>query len=340
MKHKILSCVPRQMTDAQEKLEWLKSVCDLHQPDILVTPQEFFGGAVMMKHKRDFTHDELFPELSYICKRFGTAMVVGVQERDDDDSNRSAIWFINEYGEYLGRVCKFALPRYDHVDTHGFGNVTPETDFENRFKIFKLHNLHVSAIFCWEVYSDILWTGLGIMKPDIIFNLIKFGPNAWPKVEKVNGKNTVVDFGYGRWAETDDGGWIDRLKMANVWQVKCPIVTSTNSWNLNPRCMPMCGTISGIDGQAPNDVWYPRKEDKLKHIPEKIIVTEIDENAVRAALQNKYIYKDLVGEFPPLSLGRFTMHLKINRIETRLLKGTETKGNIRNNVKGMIYDTE
>lgn len=322
------------MTGAEEKLDWLSHICHSYHPHIIVTPQEFFGGAVMMSHQRDFKYSDLFPQLSQLCKKNKMALVVGVQQRDDNDSNRSAIWFINENGEYLGRVCKFALPRYDHVDTAGFGNVTPEVDFDNRFKVFKLHNLYVSAIFCWEVYSDILWTGLGILKPDIIFNLIKFGPNAWPRVEKIKGKNTVVGFGYGRWAETDDGGWIDRLKMANVWQVKCPIVTSTNSWNLNPRCMPMCGTISGIDGQAPNDVWYPRKEDKLKEIPEKIIVTEIDENAVRAALQNKFIYKELTGQFPPISLGKFTMHLKINRIENRLLGGRAIKN--KQKPKGML----
>jgi len=329
-----LSCIPKQMTDTSEKLDWLRRVCHSYKPHILVTPQEFFGGAVMMNHQRDFHFDELFPALSKLCAENGMALAVGVQQRDDDNSNRTAIWFINEKGEYLGRVCKFALPKYDHVTTHGFGDVTPEDSFENRFKVFKFHKMYVSAMFCWEVYSDILWTGLGILKPDLVFSMIKFGPNAWPKVEKIKGQQTVVGFGYGRWAETDDGGWIDRLKMANVWQVKCPIVNSCNSWNMNPRCMPICGTISGIDGQAPNDYWYPRKEDKLKEIPEKIIVTEIDENAVRAVLYNKFIYKDLVGEFPPMTLGKYTMHLKINRIEGRLLKGTENKTTTK--MKGML----
>ncbi len=320
MIHKILSCIPRQMTDYNEKLDWLVSMAEMHKPHIFVTPQEFFGGAVQMMHQRDFKHADLFPVLSAICKRLNMALVVGVQERDESGANRSAIWFINELGEYLGRVLKFALPRYDHVATGGFGNVVPEDSFENRFKIFKLHNLYTSAIFCWEVYSDVLWTGLGIMKPDVIFNLIKFGPNAWPSVKKVNNKNTVVGFGYGRWAEEDDGGWIARLKMANVWQVKCPIVTSTNSWDLNPRSMPVCGMISGLDGQAVDDHWYPRKEDGLKTIPEKVIISELDENRVRGVLKNKFAYSEAVGEFPPFSLGRFTMHLKINRIEDRMLR--------------------
>lgn len=278
-----------------------------------------------MQHNRDFVFDDLFPILSKICYTNSMALVIGVQQRDSDGTNRTAIWFINEHGEYLGRLIKFALPRYDHVDTNGFGQVTPETNFESRFKVFKLHKLYTSAIFCWEVYSDVLWTGLGLLKPDVIFNLVKFGPNAWPQVQKIKGLNTVTGFGYGKWGERDDGGWIERLHVANLWQVKCPIITSTNSWNLNPRCMSMCGTISNIPGQTNQDVWYPKKEDSFKEIPEKIIISEIDEGAVRGALENKFIYKDLTGSFPPYDLGKYTMMLKINRIENRIIKGHELK---------------
>jgi len=323
---KVLSCIPKQFSTYDEKLKWLTQTARQNRPDIFVTPQEYFGGAVMMPHQRDFTFDSLFPQLSELCAELHMALVVGVQERIGS-INRTAMWFINEDGDFQGRLCKFALPRYDHVDTHGFGQVTPETDFENRFKVFKLQGLYVSGLFCWEVYSDVLWTGLGIMKPDLVFNLIKFGPNAWPKVEKIKGLNTVVGFGYGRWAETDDGGWIDRLKMANVWQVKCPIITSTNSWNLNPRCMPLCGIISGIPGQAEDDHWYPRKADGLKEIPSTIVVSEIDPNKIRASVMNKFVYKDLVGTLPPMEIGKYTMHLKINRIETRILAGKELKMN-------------
>lgn len=338
MLHRVLSCVPKQMIDTAEKLKWLSRVCKEHKPHIFVTPQEFFGGAVMMPLDRDHRYEDLFPKLSKICKNNNTAMAVGVQQRDDDGANRSAIWFINEKGIYQGRLCKFALPKYDHVKAKGFGQVSPENNIENRFGVFKFHQMYVSAVFCWEVYADLLWTGLGILKPDLVFNMIKFGVNAWPTVKKVDGRQTVVGFGYGRWAEVDDGGWINRLKMASTWQVKCPVVCSTNSWDLNPRCMPLCGTISEIDGQAPNDLWYPQKDDKLKEIPEKIIVTEINEDAVRATLQNKFIYKDLVGELPPLTLGRYTMHLKMNRIENRLLKGRTIEKEKRNKNQPKLKD--
>ena len=226
-------------------------------------------------------------------------------------------------GIFQGDIYKFALPRYDHINTNGFGNVTPEDNIEHRFKTFKLYNLNVGAIFCWEVYSDVLWTGLSILKPDVVFSMIKFGVNAWPKINTIKKLKTVVGFGYGRWADKDDGGWIERLHVANKWQVKCPIINSTNSWNLNPRSMPICGTISNLDGQAVADYWYPQKQDKLKKIPEKIIISTIDEQRVRGVLKNKFAYANAVGVFPPFSIEKYTMHLKINRIEDRLLQKTQ-----------------
>jgi len=91
---RILSCIPRQMTDVKEKLEWLENICHSYHPDILVTPQEFFGGASMMLHDRDFYFSDLFPKLSKIAKKYKTGLIIGVQQKDDDKTNRTAIWFI------------------------------------------------------------------------------------------------------------------------------------------------------------------------------------------------------------------------------------------------------
>ena len=326
---RIVSAVPRQLTQTDEKLAWLDTICKQYKPHIVVTPQEFFGGAVMMPHARDFRFEQLYPQLKDLNSKYGTAFVVGVQERDADNTNKTAIWFINEDGKYQGRLVKCALPRYDHISTSGFGGVTPETQIENRFKTFKLYDLNVSAIFCWEVYSNLLWTGLSLLQPDIIFSLIKFGVNAWPKVQKKAGRQTVTGFGYGSWAENCN--WIDRLRFANVWQVKCPIICATNSWNLRPISMPLCGCISGIDGQADDTLWHPTKEDAYKQVPEKIIVDSINSNKIRAALENKFLYKELVGKFPPFSLAKYTMMLKINRIERRILRGKEVTTKLKSN---------
>lgn len=319
---RILSAVPQQLTKTQEKLDWIDRACREHQPDILVTPQEFFGGAVMMLHQKAFEFNDLYPSIKKLAKTYDCAMAIGVVEVTDE-GNKEAIWFISETGEFLGSLYKFALPKYDHIATKGFGDIVPETDMTERFKTFEMKGMITSGMFCWEVYSDLLWTGLGLLKPDVVFSMIKFGVNAWPIVRKNRKTNTndVVDFGYGSWSE--DGGWVDRLRMANKWQVKCPIICATNSWNLRPISMPLCGCISGIDGQAQESLWHPTKEDKMKAIPEKIVVDDINPQAVRSCLINKFVYKDMVGEFPPFSLGKYTMMLKINRIEDRILSGRE-----------------
>jgi predicted amidohydrolase len=327
---KVLSAVPVQLKDFGEKLGWLRKQCEAHKPDILVTPQEFFGGAVTMPHQRDIEFDLLYPELKKLNRQYGTAFVVGVQQKDDAQVNRSAIWFINEDGEYLGRLLKLALPRYDHVSTNGFGHVTPETDFMARFKLFPICGLQLSAIFCWEVYSDILWTGLGILKPDLVLSLIKFGPNAWPQVEKVGELQTVKGFGYGTW---DSNEWIQRLRIASLYQVRCPIISSTNSWNLRPVSKPICGSVAGIPGQLKEETFWEPKRGEQKAIPEHVSIDLIDAGAVQGARQNKFAYKDATGEFPPFDLGKFTMLLKMARIETRILTGREQQSVEKHAVK-------
>jgi len=321
---KVLSCVPKQLNTYDDKLNWLKDQF-LKSVDIIVTPQEFFGGAVMMSHQRSFSRKNLFPVLSELCKKHDTALVVGVQEFFEEDSTeKEAIWFIDRDGSFKGSIYKFALPSYDHVCTNGFGNIIPETNFANRFQIFEICGLRVTGLFCWEAFSNVLWTGLALCQPDLVFSLTKFGVSAWPKNEKVNGKTTVVDFGYAGW-NNDSDVWIDRLRFANLFQVNCPIVNSTNSWNLRPSSKPLCGTISLLPSQAENTLWFPKKADKLKEIPEKIIIDEFDPNKLRYGRENKFMYKEAVGEWPPYSIGEYTMLLKMNRIENRIRLGSEQK---------------
>lgn len=320
---KILSCVPKQLRTVKEKTDWIQKQCTENNIDILVTPQEYYGGAVINPDgRKSFKEEELLPQLSKIARKTDTALVVGVEE-DFETENKEAIWIINEKGELIDKYFKFALPAYDHVCTKGFGDIVPETDFSNRFRTTELRGAHISVVFCWEAYSDLLWTGLGILKPDIIFSMIKFGVNAWPQVKlnKKKGVKEVVGFGYGTWKE--DGKWRERLRVASLWQVKCPIISSTNSWDLRPISMPLCGCIAEIPGQAEESFWHPQKEEKLKEIPEKVIIDTINVDAVRASLRSKFEYADAIGHFPPFDIGKYTMHLKINRIEDRILSGRE-----------------
>lgn len=318
---RVLSMVPQQLSDFDEKLQWLKTCVKKAEVDIAITPQEFFGGVVMMPHRRWISKKELLPQLKALAKRTHTALVVGVCEALAK-GNKEALWYVNERGEYLGAQYKCALPKYDHVATTGGGRLIPETDLDNRFQTFTLAGLEVTGIFCWEVYATTLWAGLGLLKPDLICNCVKFGPNAWPIVRKDSktGDMLVEDFGYGTWKE--EGGWIDRLKIASHWETRCPITTSCNSWNLRPVSMPICGTWCGLPGQGPQSLWHPQKGE-FRTIPEKLVVDELERDRIRAVRKNKFVFKDAVGEFPPIDIMRYTMLLKMARVEDRLISGRE-----------------
>lgn len=325
---KVLSCIPKQLNDTDAKLDWLVDTIKEHSPGLFVTPQEFFGGVVMMPQKKAFTYKELGPKIEKIAKGNKCAIALGVVELCEDGLNRERIWFINEKGEYQGQVTKFALPRYDHVSTSGYGDIVPELEYENRFKVFEMNGLMVSSIFCWEAFAGNLWAGLAQLQPDLVLNQIKFGINGWPSIEKKKGLATVKGFGNASWPQGQHE-WEYALRAGSTFQVRCPVICSTNSWNLKPITVPLCGCISEIDGQLPEgateSLWQPTKDMKLKEIPEKIIIDEIHPGRVRGARENKFKYKEMVGEFPPFSLGRWTMHMKIGRIESRLMNGKEQK---------------
>lgn len=321
----VLSCIPKQYKTYDEKLAWLDKTMTQYNVDIFITPQEYFGGASMMEHHKAFTEDEVMKDVAPLCKKTTTNLVLGVQERLKN-INKEAIWFINTSGKIIGKVYKVALPGYDHILTNGYGEIVPELDITKRFVTFQLANVNIGAIFCWEAFSNILWTGLSIEKPDIVASMIKFGANSWPIKEKTEKKSTRIrDFGYGTWDVKKENIWMERLIFANKYQVFCPIICSTNSWNLNPRSLPMAGTISRIPGQINDSLWKPAKNMKLKDIPEKIIVDTIDLNVIRVTPKNKFKYKDITGDWPPSHLGEYTMLFKIRRLEERLRKGVERK---------------
>jgi len=327
-KIRVLSCIPRQLSSFDEKLAWISFICEKYSPDILVTPQEFFGGVYLMPHQKSFDFCQLFPPLHNIARKYKVALVVGLVEKQNNYLNKEVIWFINERGKYLGQIAKIALPRYDHVGAPGYGLIEPEMNWENRFVTFHMQGINVAAIFCWEVFSNVLWAGLSQAEPcpDVVFNLIKFGVNSWPRVRKnKQGLFEIVDFKYGIWPSScREQPWIDRLYAASLWEVKRPIICATNSWNLRPRSLPLCGTVSILPGQAENTLWMPQKKSTNdKQITEKIIVDVIDPLAIRAAVQNSFVYKEVVGQLPPMDLKKFAMLLKINRLERRLKDGTE-----------------
>lgn len=256
--------------------------------------------------------------------------MLGVEE-DFKNINKEAIWFINKGGELLGKVFKIALPGYDHVSTDGYGDITPELEFENRFNTFELAGLQVGAIFCWETFSNILWTGLSMLNPDLVVNMIKFGPNAWPKLDKEGAETRINGFGYAGWGQPSEKLWYQANRYGGRFQAKCPVVCSTNSWNLKPKSMPFVGSISTIPDQLDHEqtFWTPRQKMNLSEIPEKVITESMNSGRIKSTRKSIYQFRDWVGEWPSYDLNKFTMLLKMGRIERRVIKGTERKNVIK-----------
>ncbi len=323
MSYRVLSCIPPQHRTEKDKFDWMWATAKQYRPDLFVTPQEMLGGVYMMPHKKAYEREELLPKVLELCKQFKMAMTLGVVEREKG-RNYERIWFLDPEKGYQGQVTKFALPRYDHVNARGYGHIVPETNFENRFKIFHLKGARVTGMFCWEVYSNILWTGLALAQPDFVVSLIKFGTMAWPKIQEGVGRQKEIA-GFGIASGHDN--WVERLEVASKWQVRCPIIVSTNSWDLPARSRPCCGTVKGIIDEA--SLYTPPQGRGAPKLAEpKVVVDEFNLGHIRGLRLNKFAYKDLTGEFPPWMLSQYTMLLKIGRIEREMI-GEELIGQKR-----------
>ena len=330
MSYRVLSCIPPQHRTEKDKLDWLYSTAKQHRPDLFVTPQEFLGGVYIMPGKKAYARDELLPKVLKLCKTFDMAMTFGVVEVEGG-KNYERIWFLDPEKGLQGHITKFALPRYDHVKAKGYGDITPETNFENRFRVFTLKGARVAGMFCWEVYSNILWTGLALAQPDLVVSLIKFGSMAWPLIQNgPDGRKEISGFGVA----SGHDNWIERLEVASKWQVRCPIVVSTNSWDLPARSQPCCGTVRGIVDE-PTLYTPPKGRGTPKLAEPKVVVDEFDLNHIRGLRLNKFAYADLVGVFPPWKLVQYTMLLKVGRMEREMI-GDELIGQRRAGREGKL----
>lgn len=314
---RVLSCVPPQHYTLEAKLQWIDRTAGLNQPDIFATPQEFFGGDVIMPNHPTFEESELLGDLVALCESHDMALVTGVVEREDE-RNYERLWFIDpREGGLLGKITKFALPSYSLAKAGGTYQTYPETDFRNRSVIFNMRGAKIAGMFCWEVFSDFLWFALGRREPDVVFSLIKFGPMAYPKLtgNKEDGKR-IESFGIA----SGENHWVRRLELASKYEVACPIICATNTWGLPAKSEPICGQVEDLLGRS--TLWKPPVWGGTDRCNSHVQVDTIDVAKVRASRLNAWKYRDIMGEFPPFARKEHTMWLKIRRIE-RTLDGVE-----------------
>ena len=298
---KITTCIPKQINDFDLKIKWLEDTLKRTDTNIFITPQEFFGGDYQMPNKRYVTKDEFLPVLEKLSSETSKAIIIGVVEKDGN-KNYQRLWFID--GTFKGEITKFALPNYTHSGTGSY-DLTPETDWNKRLLTFEIKGIHIAGFFCWEVFSDILFAGLGLLEPDLVISSVKFGIAGYPKLTKDKPKK-IESIQYC-------GGdiWYERLVMASKFELKCPIACSTNSWNEKAKMRPLVGMI------------YPYKNMEEVKVTDNdlkgdvIITQEMNFQEVRGFREHKFSFLDRTGHFPDWTMSEYTMLFKIHRLEQR-----------------------
>lgn len=347
-KLRVLSCIPGQTYTVEQKWDWIDKQAKAHKPDLFVTPQEYLGGVQTMFFKEaasqplSFTPQQILEPALRLAKKHSMAIAIGaVVDCPELNERRERIYVVDPDRGMTGYSDKFALPAYDDYRALGKPRLYPELNLENRAKAFYARGAYVGLLFCWEVYSNYVWHALCRAQPDMVLSMIKFGVKGWPSKGKDpnTGESTVEGFGFG-----GDGGWIDRLHMASKYDVMCPIVCSTNSWNLPNRSAPLAGVIypykkafqdtlhcaadavddSGVmtdeeaPGGRPDTLYHPAKGTRGT-IVEHVQVDEIDYLYWRYMRDNKMRLFSLTGQWMPSEAREMTMQQKIQRMQRKAI---------------------
>jgi hypothetical protein len=216
------------------------------------------------------------------------------------------MWFIDR--SFKGELIKFAEPNYTVLGT-GTYKLKPETNLANRLKTFTIKNIKVSGFFCWEIFSDFLMAGLGMLEPDLIVSQIKFGVAGYPTY--IKNEYGLIKIENIVW--TPGNIWIERLKFASIFELMTPIVCSTNSWDLPAKFCPLVGTYYPYQNMAGVRVTDKKLKDDI------LITDEIDIDKVRKIKSEWYALPLQNKRFLSSSLNKYIMLFKVNKITKKIL---------------------
>lgn len=318
----ITSCIPEQKHSLKGKLDWIEAQLIKEPTDLLITPQEYFGGVQQLlfeqKEPLSYKPEEVVEPIKDLCSKYNTGIIVGVLVQDDSLGQiRERAYLIEPHTGVVGSFDKIFLPAYDHINASGLMRVSPEEDMSLRARTYEICGAKVSVLFCWEVFSNHLWHALRSAEPDFLVNMVKFGIRAWPSKSKDDAGNAIVQgFGYGA-----DGGWQERLHMGSTYDLAAPIVTSTNSWCQPKKAWPLCGVMFPWEtDENSSTLWHPYPGES-GDIQEVVNTTKIDPLYWRHIRKDKRSMYNAIGEWPDASSRGFTMMMKIKRMEAKLFGG-------------------
>ncbi len=324
---KVLSCVPQQRYLFADKLAWAEAQLKKHKPDVMILPQEYHGGiqsiffAGRTDEKISYKPEEILDPYTLLSAQYDTGICVGaVIDCPDLRERRERIYVIDPKQGVTGFADKMTLPAYDHIDAKGKTKIWPETNMENRSMVFDIKGARVGILFCWEAFSSYIWHAMSRAQPDFVASMIKFGVNGWPQKAKDEDKQSIVTgFGFG-----DDGGWTERLHMAAKWDLACPIICSTNSWDLPNKAGALAGQIlpweeKETQGEyarpARSSTLWSSKSMGKGNIQEHVQVDQVDYLYWRLIRDHKFTLNAATEEWPSSEARNLTMAWKVKRME-------------------------
>ena len=319
----IATCMPVQLHQVKEKLEWLNRTLGEIECDLFLTPQEFIGGHYVwqLSGKSAPLHvdrDWLVSEAGKLANKHKKHLALGACCKTGKSGATEDLLYLDDSGSLLGYHSKYALPSYDDQRTGGHGQLWPETSYPKRATPIDIPKLRLRAgtVFCWEVFSQSLWASYSYARCNVIMHPIKFAPRGWLKNRVLgDGLKHIVDFGNAPKSQV----WVDRLIMASRHQCFCPVAVSCNSWNLGEKFMALVGHVDEVK-RTTNLIDVPSAGSRefihtFSMLPE--YYEGLDHHHSAGA------FKAHVGSVEGYSeLGEFTMHAKIRRLEAQLLGGS------------------
>lgn len=168
---RIVGCIPTYREGKKSKLSEIERMIIDSNADILLLPEEYFGGPSSTGKFETFSTDSrLFSDISELANAYSCGIVVGLIE-NKNRKKFQGLWFFNEKGEHVGTERKNNLARYEifHYGLSSIGGFNRQT--------YSIKGTKGTGIFCWEIHDIRSRVACDEIAPDWIVNAIKFPPD-------------------------------------------------------------------------------------------------------------------------------------------------------------------
>jgi len=236
-KIKLAVCIPYTKETVEEKIEEIERVADKSMADIVLFPQEYFGGPTKengkWKIKSHSLRGPLFKKLKETTKEHNIGLAVGLIEKGTGENKGKlfqTLWFFDS-GKFKGLERKYNRAAYEM----SFYKLSESPERRVTKKPNKMKRTTGTGILCWEAFNFSMKAAIYDRSPDWVLDAIKFPTDYYPrKFDEVNG---ITSFAKD---EKSNRAW--KEKLGNI---------ATDCLTLVPYCSN--ATFSVFDDILPDD---------------------------------------------------------------------------------------